>query len=75
VVDMAEVETEAQGCETLKEGKGYERIKRRRLKNERGTTTRRRFSLMQTGRGETINKQRCWLNPLEQGQRRGSNKY
>jgi len=27
------------------------------------------------GRGETINKEKCWLDPLEQGQRRGSNKY
>ena len=75
VVDMAEVATE--GCETIKESNGEEKIKRRRLKNERGTTTRRRFSPMQAGRGETINKKtnRCRFDPLEQRQRRGSNKY
>jgi len=50
VVDMVEVE----GCETIKRLRNNK--ERWRLKNERGTTTRRRFSPMQAGRGETINK-------------------
>jgi len=60
---MAEVE----GCDTIRRAK----VK----KQSRGTTTRRRFSPMQAGRGETIYKERRWVDPLEQGQRRGSNKY
>jgi hypothetical protein len=49
---MAEVERE--GCVTIKRLRNNK--ERRRLKNEKGTTTRRRFNPMQAGRGETINK-------------------
>jgi hypothetical protein len=64
VVDMSEI------CETVMEGQGSETI-------SRGTTSRRRFSPLQGGQGETINQKtkRYWLDPPEQGQRRGSTKY
>lgn len=64
MVDMSEI------CETVMEGQGSETI-------SRGTTSRRHFSPMQAGRGEKINKKtkRYWLDPLEQGQRRGCTQY